>query len=260
MKTPLVSIVVPTHNRIGFLRDTLTSILNQTFKDFELIVVSDGSSDGTNEMVCNIKDHRVCLISQNKTGQPAKPRNVGILASRGKFIALCDDDDIWEPNKLEIQIQNMQNNSSFDMCYTNGRLLKDGYILEGELNRRKIHYDHFNKLLYGNFIPNSSVLIRKDVFEKVGLIDTTEVFRGIEDYEFWLRLSYRCSLLYIDYPLIQYRVHSNNITYSRSMETARAIIVIKHINKLLIIPKILLFKVLIVQYSKYLIYRFIWRL
>jgi glycosyltransferase involved in cell wall biosynthesis len=259
MSLPLVSVVVPTHNRVMFLKETLASILNQTFTDFELIVVSDGSTDGTNEMVSELDDTRVRLIAQSQSGQPAKPRNTGILASRGKFIALCDDDDVWEANKLEIQIENMLNDSSFDMCYTNGRVLRDGLVQEGMLNRRKVINGHFNELLYGNFIPNSSVLIKKDVFDRIGLINTANVFRGIEDYEFWLRLSYNCSLLYIDSPLIQYRVHSSNITYSRSYETARAINVIKHLNKLLNIPKWLLLKVLIIQYSKYWIYRLIRR-
>jgi len=259
MIPPLISVVVPTHNRAALLKETILSILNQTFNNFELIIVSDGSNDGTNEMVSKIKDARVRLITQDKSGQPAKPRNTGIKLAKGKYVALCDDDDLWEPNKLEIQIKNMEDNTYVDMCYTNGRVLKDGIIQEGVLNRRKVFHNHFRELLYGNFIPNSSVLIKKVIFDKVGLINVSDIFRGIEDYEFWLRLSYQGKLLYIDQPLIRYRVHSSNITYSRSLETARAIKVLKHVSGLINIPRILLMKTMFIQYIKYYVYRLMGR-
>ncbi len=259
MTSPLVSVVIPTHNRVAFLKETILSILNQTFGDFELIVVSDGSSDGTDEMVSKMTDPRVRLIQQSKSGQPAKPRNTGINASRGKYVGLCDDDDIWEPNKLEIQVKTMEDSNSIDMSYTNGRVLKDGFVYEGALNRRKVFDNHFSELLYGNFIPNSSVLIRKTVFDRVGLINVLDIFRGIEDYEFWLRVAHQCKLVYIDLPLIQYRVHSNNITYSRSLETARAIKVVNYVNKSIHIPKALLIRTMAIQYSKYWVYRLIGR-
>ena len=125
------------------------------------------------------------------------------------------------------------------------------------MNRRKVFDNHFNELLYGNFIPNSSVLIRRRVFDKIGLINITDNLRGIEDYEFWLRIAHKCKLEYIDLPLIQYRVHANNITFSRSFETARAISVVNHIKKSINIPKAMLIRTMAVQYSKYWIYRLI---
>lgn len=252
---PVVSVVVPTHNRRELLKETLQSILNQTFRNFELIVVSDGSTDGTNEMVLGLQDSRVHLIQQEKSGQPAKPRNSGIIAAKGVYIALCDDDDLWEPNKLAIQVDALENNQSVAMCYTNGAVLKDGIVQQGRLNRRRIFSNHFNQLLRGNFIPNSSVLIRKSVFDRVGMINTDSTFRGIEDYEFWLRVSHEFIMLYIDQPLIQYRVHTNNITFSRSLETGRAIGVVHHINKKIGISRMLLFKTLSIQYAKYWAYK-----
>jgi teichuronic acid biosynthesis glycosyltransferase TuaG len=259
MIPPLVSVVVPTYNRKILLKETIFSILKQTFKNFELIIVSDGSSDGTNEMVSKIKDSRVRLITQEKSGQPAKPRNTGIILAKGKYVALCDDDDLWELNKLKIQIERMESNNVIDMCYTNGKIFKDGVIYEELLNRRKVFRNHFRELLYGNFIPNSSVLIKKTILDKVGLINVSDIFRGIEDYEFWLRLAYHGNLLYIDQPLIKYRVHSSNITYSRSLETARAIKVVKHVSGIINISRILLIKTIFIQYIKYCIYKLIGR-
>jgi teichuronic acid biosynthesis glycosyltransferase TuaG len=257
MNHPLVSVIIPTHNRVDFLKETLFSVLNQTFSNFEVIVVSDGCNDGTDLMISKINDPRVSFIKQNKSGQPAKPRNRGISLSKGKYVALCDDDDIWEPNKLEVQVKTMEDSPLIDMSYTNGRVLKNGILFEAALNRRKVFDNHFNELLYGNFIPNSSVLIRRTVFDKIGLINFSYNFRGIEDYEYWLRIAYKCKLKYIDLPLIQYRVHTNNITYSRSFETARAISVINHIKKSTNIPKMLFARIMAIQYFKYLIYRLI---
>ncbi|MBK9161531.1 MAG: glycosyltransferase [Nitrosomonadales bacterium] len=250
----MVSVVVPTHNRKELLSETLRSILHQTFRDFELIVVSDGSTDGTDEMVSSIADTRVRLIRQEKSGQPAKPRNTGIREARGKYVALCDDDDIWVQDKLAIQVDAMEHNGEVGLCYTNGQVLRNGVLGERPLNRRKIFNNHFYELLKGNVIPNSSVLIRRSVFDRVGFINTDPVWRGIEDYEFWLRVAHEFPLLYIDQPLIQYRVHSNNITFSRSLETRRAIGVVRHVGRLFGISYGLL-PTLVIQYAKYWTYK-----
>jgi glycosyltransferase involved in cell wall biosynthesis len=252
--SPMVSVVVPTHNRQELLAETLKSILDQTFRDFELIVVSDGSTDGTEEMVTSITDTRVRLIRQVKSGQPATPRNTGIKAATGTYIALCDDDDLWFQNKLAVQVEAMEHNKKVALCYTNGLVMRNGVVGQRALNRRKIFSNHFHELLKGNAIPNSSVLIRRDIFGSVGFINTDPLFRGIEDYEFWLRIAHDFPMLYIDQPLIKYRVHSNNITFSRSLETKRAIGVVRHIGRLFGISSGLL-PTLIVQYAKYWTYK-----
>jgi glycosyltransferase involved in cell wall biosynthesis len=250
----VVSVVVPTHNRKELLSETLQSILNQTFRDFELIVVSDGSTDSTDEMVASIVDTRVRLIRQEKSGQPAMPRNTGIKAARGKYVALCDDDDIWVQDKLAIQVDAMEHNEEAALCYTNGQVMRNGVVGQRPLNRRKIFSNHFYELLKGNVIPNSSVLIRRSVFDSVGFINTDPMFRGIEDYEFWLRIAHDFPMLYVDQPLIKYRVHSNNITFSRSLETMRAIGVVRHVGRIFGISYGLL-PTLIVQYAKYWTYK-----
>lgn len=252
--SPMVSVVVPTHNRKELLAETLQSILDQTFQNFELIIVSDGSTDGTEEMVASMADTRVRLIRQEKSGQPAKPRNMGIKAALGKYIALCDDDDVWFQNKLAIQVEAMEHNEMVALCYTNGLVMRNGVVGQRLLNRRKIFSNHFYELLKGNVIPNSSVLIRRRVFDSVGFINTDPMFRGIEDYEFWLRIAHDFPMLYIDQPLIKYRVHSNNITFSRSLETKRAIGVVRHVGRLFGISYGLL-PTLIVQYAKYWTYK-----
>ena len=115
---PLVSVVVATYNRADLISETLDSILNQTYKIFELIVVDDGSSDNTEEIVKNYSDSRLKYIKTDNWGGPARPRNIGIRESKGEYIAFCDNDDLWEKNKLEKQLDIIKNNNA-GLCFCN---------------------------------------------------------------------------------------------------------------------------------------------
>ena len=109
---PLVSVVVATYNRADLISETLDSILNQTYKIFELIVVDDGSSDNTEEIVKRYSNGRINYIKTDNWGGPARPRNIGIKQSKGEYIAFCYDDDIWLPKKLEKQIKCLDNSDN----------------------------------------------------------------------------------------------------------------------------------------------------
>ena len=106
---PLVSVIVSTHNRADLLCETLDSILSQTYENFELIVVDDGSTDNTEEVVKRHSAGRINYLKIDNWGGPARPRNIGIEKAKGKYIAFCDDDDIWLPKKLEKQINYIVN-------------------------------------------------------------------------------------------------------------------------------------------------------
>lgn len=99
-----VSIIIPTYNRASSLKRTLISIINQTYTDYEVIIVSNGSTDNTKDIVDQFQDERLKYIFQKGSGSPASPRNTGIKSSKGDYIAFCDDDDLWLPEKLEKQI------------------------------------------------------------------------------------------------------------------------------------------------------------
>jgi glycosyltransferase involved in cell wall biosynthesis len=119
----LISIIIPTYNRVQFLIETIDSILSQTYSNFELIIVSDGSNDNTKQKVNQIKDPRIKFIELEKNyGYPAKARNDGIKISKGEYIALCDDDDLWEKNKLENQLEFIKR--GYDFIFTNSKFIK----------------------------------------------------------------------------------------------------------------------------------------
>jgi len=256
---PLISVIIPTFNRKFYLNKTLQSILSQSFKNFEIIVVSDGSSDGTNEMVNKIKDNRVRLVKQKNSGQPANPRNHGIRKSLGEYIAFCDDDDIWEIDKLNIQYNLLKKYKGIDLCYSNASCLIDNIKTSKALVRRRVFKNHFRELLFGNFIPNSTIFFRRSLIDSAGFLNEDSKYRGIEDYEFLLRAAYQSSFYYIDEKLMAYRIHSNNITFSRSKETLRAIKVVRDISQIIKINHIYLLLGLIAQYCKYITYKILFR-
>src|SRR3989344_2456358 len=106
----MISIIIPTYNRAKLLRRAIESVLKQTFQDFELLVVDDGSTDNTNEVVMEYasKDKRVFYISQENSGGASRPKNTGIKTARGEYIAILDSDDEWMQNKLEVQLRHFE--------------------------------------------------------------------------------------------------------------------------------------------------------
>ena len=118
MNRPKVSIIIPTYNRAKLLSRAIKSVLDQTFKDFELIIVDDGSTDNTKGVVEEFqkKDSRIKYIWQENSGAPAKPKNTGIRQARGEYVAFLDDDDEWFPKKLEKQIELFEDNIGFVGC------------------------------------------------------------------------------------------------------------------------------------------------
>ena len=216
MNHPKVSIIIPTYNRADLLPRTIGSVLNQTFRNFELIVVDDGSTDNTREVVKKFeeKDLRVKYIWQENSGGPAKPKNTGIKVAKGKFIAFLDDDDEWLPEKLEKQIKLFRNTSN-NLAFVGCNIL----VIEEEKNKiikrvKMSNYSKgvfFKKLLEGNFIfTSSSVLIKKEVLDKVGFFDTN--LKYADDWDLWVRVSEHFSFSFVPEYLLKYYLHQKGIT------------------------------------------------
>lgn len=215
MEKNLVSVITPTYNRGEILKETIQSVLNQTYHNFEYIIVDDGSTDNTKEIVQSFQDKRIKYISQQHVGTPASGRNTGIKNAKGEFIAFLDSDDIWFPQKLEIQLKEFQKNADFLILATNGIVIpKRPY--RKYLSIKKNLVVSFRDLIVNKIIPiiNSSVLIKRTAIEAVGLIDEEHFIRASEDYDYWLRiLKYRDnSILVLKQILVKYRAHSSNIT------------------------------------------------
>lgn len=191
---PLVSVVIPTFNRKEMVVRAIESVLQQSYPNFELIVIDDGSTDGTEEIVNNyFSDKRFNYYYQQNKGQSAA-RNFGIDKSRGELIALLDSDNFWVTDKLEKQIEFYNNNRNYDIMFSEIFLVdKNGNIL----NKKKSHRfsgNILNKLLYSNFVTNNTVLINRKCFEEMGGFD--EDLRYAEDYDLWLRFSTRYQFIY----------------------------------------------------------------
>lgn len=217
----LVSIVVPTYNRADILIETLNSILNQSYKRIEIIVVSDGSTDDTSRKLKQFdNDERVRFIqlAQN-SGLPAKVRNEAISMARGEYIAFCDDDDLWYRQKLERQIHQMISqkadisSTAVDFFDENGEAAADKGYKHRMIMARMCSSGLRSTVYFTNFLVNSSVVIRKEVVDRIGMLNESRDLRATEDYEYWLRIigqGYR--YIFLNEVLVKYRVHSSQIT------------------------------------------------
>ncbi len=206
---PLVSVVVATYNRSNLLKETIASILNQTYNNFELIIVDDGSTDDTEDMVSSFQDKRIFYIKIKNSGRPAVPRNVGIKKAKGKYIAFCDDDDFWVEEKLEKQIPYLQKDVNIIGVGSTTKLFG-----ELKLRRQKRITSNqeisFEKAFLFNTCPLSSLVIKNEGF----YFNESADFRAVEDFDFQLQIlnkSSKCLLMLSD-PLVLYRVHPENIS------------------------------------------------
>jgi teichuronic acid biosynthesis glycosyltransferase TuaG len=253
MKNPLVSVIVTTYNRSEMLAETIQSILKQSFVDFELIIVDNMSQDATQEYVEGLQDSRIRFFKNPNHGVIAVNRNYGIREAKGVYIAFCDDDDLWMESKLDVQLQLLKNNPNCVMCYSQAESFLNNRTVKKAMVRREIKNSHFFSLLQGNYIPNSSVLIKKDVFNQIGLLNESSDLR--EDYEMWLRVAKCHSIIGTQQALIRYRLHFANSAGNRVAETMRAIRTLRRVASTLDIPGYIYFPNLFIQYLKYVFYK-----
>jgi len=193
----MISVIIPTFNRSGFLKKAIESVLSQKYRDFELIVVDDGSEDDTPEVVTGFGPD-IKYIKQKNKG-PGAARNLGIKNSKGNFIAFLDSDDWWEKDKLGIQFKAMQENPEYAISHTQEVWYRDGKLLNQKQKHKKHHGYIFDKCLPMCAVSASTVMARREIFNKVGLFN--EELPCCEDYDFWLRVSAGHKLLLIDKPL-----------------------------------------------------------
>jgi glycosyltransferase involved in cell wall biosynthesis len=204
-----ISVVMTTYNYGSFVKESINSVLSQTYKDFELIIIDDGSEDGTKKIVSKYtSDARVKYLYQDNAGQP-KAKNRGIRESRGEFIAFLDADDIWMPIKLEKQLA-LFDESEVGVVYSRRKWINpDGFEISGDerkLRRGKI----LDYIFVDNFVCFSSSVIRRSYLEQVGFFDES-LPMGI-DYDLWIRLASVCKFDFIDEALVKYRTGHSNLS------------------------------------------------
>jgi glycosyltransferase involved in cell wall biosynthesis len=195
---PRVSVIITTYNRADFVQEAIESVLNQTFRDFELIVVDDGSTDCTAEIL-HKWGKKIRSIRQENSGV-SRARNTGIRLARGKYIAFLDSDDLWVQKKLEVQAHFLDANPQFSGCYTDEVWIRRGV----RVNPRNVHAKYsgwiFDRCLPLCIISPSSVMLRRQVLDVAGFFD--ESLPVCEDYDLWLRIAGRFPLFFIDEKLI----------------------------------------------------------
>ena len=204
-----VSVIIPTYNRRESLRRALTSVFQQTVPPLEVLVVDDGSTDGTKEMV-RAEFPQVTYFFQKNRGV-SKARNRGITEARGEWIAFLDSDDEWMPRKLEKQLHALHQAPQYRICHTNEIWIRNGK----RVNPRKIHQKYggyiFPHCLPLCIISPSSVLIHRSLFLEYGMFD--EALPAVEDYDLWLRICAHEAVLYLDEPLIRkYGGHADQLS------------------------------------------------
>jgi len=234
---PKVSVIIPTKNRAHYLFSAIQSVLRQTFNDFEIIVVDAASIDNTREVVGKFDDKRIRYVRLEKDRGQSASRNIGIRCSRGEFIAFLDDDDLWTPSKLEKQLRIISKNPKIGLVYT-GSLLFEGNVKALGYQVPSIKGNVFPHIMKMNYIGTcSSVLIRKECFDKVGLFD--ENLMGSEDFDLWIRIAKYYEIDYLSELSTLYRFHKKRISidldrilkaeklmfkkYSKELETLRKI-------------------------------------
>ena len=204
-----VSVIIPTYNRKSLLKRALRSVSSQMFVPQEIIVVDDGSSDGTKDWVLERFPY-VRYIYQDNFGV-SSARNAGIKEAKGSWIAFLDSDDEWMPNKLEQQKRVINSSQEAWLCHTNEIWIRNGVRVNQMKKHQKYGGDVFENCLDICRISPSSVLIKKEVFAMVGLFD--ESLKVCEDYDLWLRITAILPVIFLDQPLIiKYGGHADQLS------------------------------------------------
>ena len=226
---PLVSVIIPTYNRAGIICETIDNMFQQTYSNFELIIVDDGSTDNTEANLRQYGD-RIQVVTQDTAG-PAVARNHGVKVARGEIIAFQDSDDLWKPTKLERQVQLLEKDKSIPCCLCNIILR----VVDGREHTSfddSLIYPHYEEGIWLN-VPevlatrfvffNQAVAIRREAWEKVGGFD--ETLKYLEDHDLPLRLSLEGPWAFIREPLV---IYSNDSPLSFSQTVSKDSIVSKN--------------------------------
>lgn len=232
-KVPTVSVIIPTYNRAHLISRAIQSVLKQTYKDFEVIVIDDGSTDNTEYIIKQFqdKDNRIRYIKHKKNKGGSAARNAGIKLSKGDYIAFQDSDDEWLSEKLEKQMKFFEGAPSNVGVVYSGFWRIEGdtknYIPSSQVTEKEgnVH----KELLKGNFVTTQSIVIRKECFEKAGMFD--ESLPRLQDWDLVLRLSKYYEFKCIDEPLVFSYFTPVSISSNKdALIKASELIISKHFN------------------------------
>lgn len=214
----MISVVIPTHNRGDLIGRAIESVLNQTYKDIEVVIVSDGSTDNTEEVVKKYqkKYNNIQLISVHPNKGANNARNEGIKAAQGEYVAFLDDDDDWELDKLEAQMEVFKKDESIGLVYTGIKII---YVNE-DINYKSLsgyRGDLSKEILIRNVIgATSSVVVKKEVLEKSGYFDIEMPAK--QDYDLWIRACQYTKVDFVSAPKLNYYNYTGGKQISGSVD------------------------------------------
>ncbi|MEM8805098.1 MAG: glycosyltransferase [Cyanobacteria bacterium P01_G01_bin.38] len=209
---PSISVVIPAYNSERTIGDTVQSVLAQTFTDFEIIVINDGSQDRTLERLSAITDSRLHVFSYENSGV-AISRNRGIEKAKGEYVAFLDADDLWVSEKLKDQYQALQDSHTAAVAYSWTDYIDDSGAFFRPGMRPSFQGDVYRRLLVSNFLEcGSNPLVRRSALQKVGGFDPD--LPPSEDWEMWLRLAKRYDFVLVESPQILYRVSTSSASFN----------------------------------------------
>jgi glycosyltransferase involved in cell wall biosynthesis len=214
---PLISVVITTYNCEKYIEETLNSAINQLYKNLEIIVVDDGSTDNTKDVISKYQhiDQRISFYIIEHAGRPSVPRNYGIQKAKGEFIAFLDGDDIWIANKIETQIKKLIESPGSVLIYSMSVTFGDVNIFSPFfevlplINRSSLTREELIK--NGNCIPTSTVIVRTDRIKSIGGFDEDPKLK-IEDYDLWIRLGKLGTFCFLPRIKTYYRIHKNQFS------------------------------------------------
>lgn len=216
--TPLVSVLIPTYNRSSLIGNAIESVLAQTYENYEIIIIDDGSTDDTGAVVNKFNSLRIKYIYQENKGRSAA-RNLAFNLSQGDYIAFLDSDDMFHPQKIELQVAHLESHPEYGMSYTSARVIDEQgkEIFRDDISEESCPYYRavdsgwlYDKIVF--YIPVTvllpTVMVRADVLRMVGGFD--EAFLRFEDTDLWRRLAKVTPILALDEPLTTVLTHSGN--------------------------------------------------
>lgn len=195
---PLVSVIIPTYNRAALVAEAVASVTAQTFQDFEIVLVDDGSTDETLETLAHRED--ITVLRQTRRRGVAAARNLGAAAARGEWLAFLDSDDLWLPEKLARQMAYLEGQPGLRLCQTDETWVRRGVRVNKPVSHRKVAGRIFLASLERCMVSPSAVVLQRRLFLDHGGFD--EALPAAEDYDLWLRLTWRFEVGLVDEPLI----------------------------------------------------------
>jgi len=218
-----VSVILPCYNGVQWIGQAIESVLNQTFKDFELLVIDDGSTDNSKEIVSSyLCDERVRYIYQENRGFSGAI-NRGIRESKGDLIGFIGQDDLWLPNKLELQTKYLSKHGDVDLIHSSYFAIDPQGQIMGirnmEIPNVSSKRELIETLFLWNFIGFETVLVKRKCFDEVGFFDERMV--GFSDHDMWLRIAGKFNIVYTSLPLVKKREHTLQLSKTQAEKVLR---------------------------------------